>query len=452
MKRVAWLVRLARAEGIVAVVDRGRDRRAEARRRRSFAACADGDVRAGAWPVLSVSSAGPPVARLGGVQAQLGSRLAATEGPWALLYPEPGAHRLELARGTERYALRRPGAAPPASDVLYDEPFESAVRWALDRTGARALQLEGSAGVPLGSALRLARAGVPVIVAVHDFSLHCVRPHLLERPALRFCEWCRDDERCTRCLRYEGELDARHLAERRALAAELLRVAAAVVVPSELVRRSHIALFGDAMAAHLRVIPPAVPSACVPAGRSRARRAGRASHVAFVGWVQVHKGAHVFADVVRSMRTMGCAAPRFSAYGGGDPEILLRFRRLGVRVRGYHRSGTLPERLRCDGVDVAILPSIVPETYSLTLSECRIAGVPVVAFDLGALGERVRAEGGGCLVPVAEGAVGMARAVADVLRVAPPATPAPAPWDARRVAEAWAALHDELGLAGGGDA
>lgn len=44
--------------------------------------------------------------------------------------------------------------------------------------------------------------------------------------------------------------------------------------------------------------------------------------------------------------------------------------------------------------------SIWPETYCHTLTELWAAGVPVVALDLGAVGERIREHGGGWLLPV----------------------------------------------------
>jgi glycosyltransferase involved in cell wall biosynthesis len=122
--------------------------------------------------------------------------------------------------------------------------------------------------------------------------------------------------------------------------------------------------------------------------------------------VQAHKGALVFEEVVRLLKGSGL---RWSAYGGGDPELLARLRRLPrVRVRGYYRSGTLPLLLRRDRVDLALLLSIVPESYSLVLDECRAAGVPVVAFDLGAVGDRLPRLGAGRLVPLEVGAAGIA--------------------------------------------
>jgi glycosyltransferase involved in cell wall biosynthesis len=104
---------------------------------------------------------------------------------------------------------------------------------------------------------------------------------------------------------------------------------------------------------------------------------------------------------------------RFTVFGGGDAGLLARLRRLPrVHVRGYYRAGSLPELLRHESVDLALLLSIWPESYGLTLDECRAAAVPVLAFDHGAIAERIRAEGGGVLVPPGAGASGVAAALA----------------------------------------
>ena len=80
-------------------------------------------------------------------------------------------------------------------------------------------------------------------------------------------------------------------------------------------------------------------------------------------------------------------------------------------------------RLREERVDLALLLSVWPETFSLTLSECRAAGVPVLAFEHGAIADRVHAEGGGVLVPLEEGAAGvdgaLRRLLAGELELAP---------------------------------
>ena len=154
--------------------------------------------------------------------------------------------------------------------------------------------------------------------------------------------------------------------ERREIARELLHAAAAVVYPSEFLRRRHLELFPGLPANRQRVIEPA----SVKVTPAPAWREGPVRHVAYVGQVQPHKGALVFEEVVRKLPPDAAPALRWSAYGGGDPELLRRLRRLPrVRVQGYYRSGSLVGRLRRDRVDLALLLSVWPESYNLALSD-----------------------------------------------------------------------------------
>lgn len=283
-----------------------------------------------------------------------------------------------------------PGA-PPSPVALEDEDCERAVRSAVERLGATVLHVEGLAGLPLRSLLRF--QDLDLTLALHDFAAFCARPHLLERPQLRFCWYSRDLARCGNCLQKEDAYQA----ERRAIAAELL-ASAALIFPSEFLRRTYTELFPNLSPERQRIVAPTGGIAPLPS-----REPGPVRHVALVGGVQAHKGALVFEEVARRVDL------RWTVYGGGDPELLTRLRRLPrVRVRGYYRSGALPHLLRRDGVDLALLLSIVPESYSLVLDECLAAGVPVVAFDLGAVGERLTS---GRLVPLDEGAEGIVRAM-----------------------------------------
>jgi len=369
--RVAW--RVLRTEGILAVRDRTLDRIAEARRRRSFSPAPPGwqpkPVR-----VLTISAT-PPAPRLGGVQAHL---LRSLKDDTALLYPEMERWRLEVQGRSLTY-----------------EGFEKAVRSAVELLGASALHVEGLAGLPLDSLLRF--RDLDLTLALHDFAAFCPRPHLLEHPYLRFCWYSRDLARCGSCLRQDWPVEDAYQAERRAIAAELL-ASASLIFPSDFLRRTYAELFPGLPPERQRIIAPTSGIAPLPP-----REPGPIRHVALVGGVQAHKGALVFEEVARKINL------RWTVYGGGDPELLIRLRRLPrVRVRGYYRHGTLPRLLRRDRVDLALLLSIVPESYSLVLDECTAAGVPVIAFDLGAVRDRLTS---GKLVPLEEGAEGIARAL-----------------------------------------
>lgn len=391
--RVAW--RVLRAEGAAAVRDRTRDRLAETLRRRFYAPAPPGWQPEEPIPVLVAASA-PPVPWLGGVSVQLRTRLEAEARgrSVALLYPTGPAWRLEVRSGADRWSLDVPG------------PFETAVRPALERLGARALHIDGLAGFAPDALLRLARER-PLLLTLHDFAALCPRPHLVERPERRTCGSCPDPAGC---------------AIRRAAAADLLAAARMVIFPSGYMRDVHAGLFPGLDGERWRVLEP--PIASTEAWPRRPP--GSLRHVALVGGVQPHKGSGVFRDVVRTLAGEGL---RWSAYGGGDAGELRALRGLGVRVRGYYRSGSLPGLLRRDRVDLALLLSVLPESHSLVLSECVAAGVPVLAFSLGALAERVPRLGAGRLVPLEQGAEGIVAAIRDVRRDGLP----PAPEEAARL-------------------
>ena len=397
--RLVWEV--ARAEGPAAVRDRLLDRLAGWRRRRAFRRMAVLDAHAlttAAEPDRPISVLNilptPPRPDFGGVQAQLLRRLEAEAElrPWALLAPDGAGWRLEIRDGEHRRAIDYRAATLAADDVLEDSRFEAVVLHAARAVGADVLHVEQPAGLPLASVLRLRRRGLQQVISVHDFALFCPRPHLLEIPHLRFCDFSTDAHRCRRCLGHDWNVAAGFQERRREIGAEILRRAEAVVYPSDWLRSAWTELVPELDRARQRVVPPAAvrgPTAARPP------RNGPIRHVAFVGAVNIQKGALVFEALLDHFPPERHPALVWSVFGGGDREILRRLqRRPALRVRGYYRTGRLVELLRRRRVDLALLLSITPESYGMTLDECRLAGVPVLAFDQGAVGERLRKDGG----------------------------------------------------------
>ncbi|MCP4655093.1 MAG: glycosyltransferase family 4 protein [bacterium] len=419
--RLAWQVLCA--EGGAGLRDRLLDRIAGWRRRRRFRLAGKVCVKAGemsdcpvpgglpATPVLNVLST-PLRPELGGVQLQLLRRLEAEAAhrSCALLCPGAGGYRLETRSGRRREVVVLEAPPPPVLR-LNDELFAQALRDAADWVGARVVHFEQLVGLPLGSVVELRDAGFRLVLAVHDFGLFCLRPHLLERPRLRFCDYSREATRCTRCLRRDWEVEDGFQESRREVAAELLRSAEAVVYPSDFHRRTYRELYPGLDPERQWVVePPSVGSRSTPPTREPP---SHIRHIAYVGSVKAHKGALLFEELVGRLTPDRYPDLRWTVYGGGDREILTRLRRLpGVRVRGYYRAEALPRMLCDDAVDLALLLSIWPESYALTFDECLQAGVPVIALDHGAIADRVKRHGGGILVSPSAGL----SAVADCLR------------------------------------
>ncbi|WP_085710807.1 MULTISPECIES: FkbM family methyltransferase [unclassified Pseudomonas] len=69
-------------------------------------------------------------------------------------------------------------------------------------------------------------------------------------------------------------------------------------------------------------------------------------------------------------------------------------------VYGRYSPVELPSIIESTGVSVVLMASIVPETFSYTISEAIEMGMPIVAFDIGAQGRRVKEYRLGKVVPV----------------------------------------------------
>ena len=218
---------------------------------------------------------------------------------------------------------------------------------AIAATSADAVHVEGTFDAPVE---RLMRLGQKLIVSVHDQSAE---------PAL-------------------------------------LRRAQAVIYPSASLRDS----YGIAGV----VIEPGIRA---NASDRRGRPSLHDARVAIVGSVKPHKGGSLLPSIIS-----GAAQAEWHLFGGGDADLLRDVRRLTrAKLHGYYRASTLPSLLVTHRIGLAVLPSVVPEAFGLTLSECWVAGVPVIAFDRGALGERITKHGGGWVVPPSEGAEGIAKKV-----------------------------------------
>lgn len=128
-------------------------------------------------------------------------------------------------------------------------------------------------------------------------------------------------------------------------------------------------------------------------------------NVAFAGNVQRHKGAHLLPELAR-------ATGEIHVFGGGDEALFRELRREPkLRLHGYYRAGQLPSLLARHRIGLVVVPSIEPESFCLVISEAWLAGVPVVAFDLGAQGERISTHGGGWLAPRESGVDGLVQLV-----------------------------------------
>lgn len=247
-----------------------------------------------------------------------------------------------------------------------------------------------------GAALELdTRLGVPLEVRLHDYALVCPRVTLVDTTR-RYCGEP-DLPTCENCVADDGRQKEDSVAALRARSAALLRRAARAVAPS-----------GDAARRFARYFPD-LPRATVQAWareeqvspRAAAHpQAGSHAHtrVCVVGAISADKGYDVL------LAAAGDAAERrlpleFVVVGHTcDDERLQATGR--AWVTGEFAAAEAEELIRAQAADFAWLPSIWPETWCYALGDAWQAGLHVVAFDVGAPAERIRATGRGWLLPL----------------------------------------------------
>lgn len=236
------------------------------------------------------------------------------------------------------------------------------------------------------AALSAADLSIPLVVSLHDFSLICPRNHLLDRWGA-FCGVPHLDLICDACVTTETI----SMSEWRKIAQSTLRRADAVVVAS----RDVLDLMGRAIelpdTAKIFYLPPPYGTESMGEAAVKKRERPATGHVLIAGRTEAyHKGNLIVQELVHRLVAHGIEV---HSIGTAEHRSYP-----GFNVHGEYRQGELPGLLTEIDPDLAIIPSIVPETYSLLLSELWRANLPVLALDSGAIADRIRRTGGGFLV------------------------------------------------------
>ena len=237
------------------------------------------------------------------------------------------------------------------------------------------------------------RLGVPLELRLHDYALICPRVTLVDTTQ-RYCGEP-DLPTCERCGADEGrQKDA--VAALREQSAALLRRAARAVAPSGDTARRFGRYFPDLARATVQPWAREVPVS----PRAEVRRLGpRArTRVCVVGAIGVDKGYDVLLAAARDAAQRRLPLEFVVVGYTCDDERLQATGR--AWVTGEFAAAEAEELIRAQAADLAWLPSIWPETWCYALSDAWQAGLNVVAFDVGAPAERIRATGHGWLLPL----------------------------------------------------
>ena len=361
----------------------------------------------------------------------LAARLAAEGWLVLLLSATATGAGVALCRAGAAEALHYPEGAPLAealADILDLAPQFIHVQHLIDLPAA------------VGEFVR--DSGIPYAVTLHDFFYACPRVTMLDAGGA-YCG-APPVERCAACLR-QGPIHAQvhpslvPFADTgeawRGQWHALLREAAQIIAPSQDTADRYAVLFPK-LAVTVRphfARPGALPApAPLPAPNGVLRVAPNgALRVALPGALGPQKGARQFVELARHCSRWHLDIG-FVVLGHSDREEELAHYE-NVERTGRYSPDAAVATLAGAGCRVALLLSVFPETFCYTLSESLAAGLVPVAYDFGAIGERMRALGAGVLVPLGAPPEDVVAAIRKAAAMAPPAARLPLYGEYRRL-------------------
>jgi glycosyltransferase involved in cell wall biosynthesis len=239
--------------------------------------------------------------------------------------------------------------------------------------------------------------GARLEVLLHDYYLACPRIDLIASDG-RYCGLAPTDT-CRACLVASGPvLSGVDIVAWRRRSGVLLATAARAIAPSQDLAGRLAAAFPDAS---IEVEEPE-NDAVLPASSSPPPLAlGENLRVLVLGALNRPKGLAVIIALARVLVARG-APVRITLLGPAADGRALRA--AGVELLGRYSPETVQERLAAAAPHVIFFPAIWPETWSYTLTEALRSDAEIVAFDIGAIAERLKRLGRGRIIPHAASA------------------------------------------------
>jgi FkbM family methyltransferase len=240
----------------------------------------------------------------------------------------------------------------------------------------------------------VARDGILTVdFTVHDYSPVCPQVNFVDHTGM-YCGEPAKEDACNRCIVRNGSrFGVVAIGPYRRRHARMLARMRRVFVPNVDVQARLKHYFPSL---ETTVIPH--PEPLIPQQRAPKLAREESLKVAVLGAIGVHKGFDVLLRCVADAKERDLPLEFVVVgYTCDDPRLAAE----GVHITGAYQSpAEALELLHAVGAHVSFFPAVWPETYAYTLNVSDAAGLHAVAFDLGAIAQRLRAKGTGTLLPV----------------------------------------------------
>ena len=296
--------------------------------------------------------------------------------------------------GDEEYLLKFYIGESDKFQVFRNPMFEKLYAKILDSLCINLVHIHHTLNLSLELFYQANERKIPIVFSFHDYYYVCPTIRLLNQNN-KFCFKQETEEMCKSCLKQRcgiyQEIDFLKIWRRENL--KVLNMADALIAPCNSVKEI-VTCYFPTIESKIQVIEHGSDSYGAAVIENNASQTS-SFNVAFVGGISDAKGSYCASQLVKN-------SPRaikwylFGAYGHNDLSVVERSN--FIKTGKYNRE-ELPQLLKRYHIDVVCILSICPETFCYTISEAVLYGIPVIATDIGALGERIRKMNCGWLVP-----------------------------------------------------
>lgn len=252
-------------------------------------------------------------------------------------------------------------------------------------------------------------------IKMHDFYALCPSPHLLDFESV-YCGVPKDERVCSRCLKknhgwfhswYPEEKKPTEIAQWRKPFVKLLSAANAITFFDE----STVDIMAKAFNLDVDKIE-VVPHETTHFICHQNIDVDGPLHIGILGTLSIAKGGEIVKLLRNYLHKEGLVVP-ITIIG---PSLVSLPK--DVTVWGTYEPNDLPEIISYRDINVIFIPSIVPETFSYTISEAIEMKLPIVAFDIGAQGARVGRYALGKVIPLGSSPKAILLAIQEVKKIA----------------------------------
>lgn len=215
------------------------------------------------------------------------------------------------------------------------------------------------------------------IITLHDLYMLCPSVNMVYQD--KYCE-IDDRKDCRKCLHSRLGVNSNILNNWRATCQKVLKKFDKILVPSENTKKQYEKVYSDLV---IEVVEHGVE--VIPV-EEKTKQEKSTFDIAFVGAMAIHKGSMILQELIKKSSHTNVKIHLF----GKANDAFLSKNQANYSNHGPYKRGELPQLLVNHQIDLVCIFAPWPETYSYTLTESYMAKVPILTFDIGAVGDRVK--------------------------------------------------------------